>query len=424
MKRAALIGAAALAGGVVLGLGGQACAQVDLVSRAAFSGQIDARLSASDGETSWQDSGFGKTRYGGAGPGEVGRLQIASADLIWRPQFAWDLSGYVDAVAQPDQLHAVDLSEGFILYKPLPRADGFHYSARAGMMYPPVSMENDGPAWTPSRTITPSAINSWIGEEVKTIAAEATVGRRWGDQEVSLTGAIFLGDDTSGTLLSWRGWALHDVRSTAYGEFEIPDVPQAHKPFFATSQGPYTWSVDEIDGRPGVYARAEWRAPGAVTLNLFYYDNAGDRTSMANAQWAWDTTFWNAGLRLKPDDKTEVLAQAMTGRTVTGFLTPIGWRVDASFDAAYVLLSRQLGKSLVTGRFDAFDVRDHTFQALDDNNEHGWALTADYRRPITDHLVLLVEALHVDSNRASRAYVADAPQQAQTTFQTALKFSF
>ena len=259
---------------------------------------------------------------------------------------------------------------------------------------------------------------------MKTLAAEATIGRRWGDQEVSLTGAIFMGDDTSGTLLSWRGWALHDVRSTAYGQFEIPDVPLAHKPFFATSQGPYSQSVDEIDGRPGVYARAEWRAPGAVTFNLFYYDNGGDRTSMSHAQWAWDTAFWNAGLRLKPDDKTEVLAQAMTGRTVTGFITPIGWRLDASFDAAYLLVSRQLGQGLLTGRVDAFDVRDHTFKQLDDNSERGWALTADYRRPITDHLALLVEALHVDSNRPSRAYVYDAPRQTQTTFQTALKFSF
>jgi hypothetical protein len=424
MKSAALIGAAALAGGLVLGSAGEARAQVDLVSRATFSGQIDARLSASDGEASWQDGGFGKTRYGGANPGEVGRLQIASADLVWRPQLAWDLSGYVDAVAQPDQRHGVDLSEAFALYKPLPRPDGLRYSARVGMMYPPVSMENDGPAWTPTRTITPSAINSWIGEEVKTLAAEATVGRRWGDQEVSLTGAVFMGDDTSGTLLSWRGWALHDVRSTAFGALPIPQVPSAHKPFFASSQGPDSQSVDEIDGRPGVYARAEWRAPGAVTFNLFFYDNGGDRTSTSHAQWAWDTTFWNAGLRLKPDDRTEVLAQAMTGRTVTGFNTPIGWRVDASFDAAYLLVSRQLGQGLVTGRLDAFDVRDHTFQALDDNSEQGWALTADYRRPITDHLALLVEALHVDSNRPSRAYVSDTPRQAQTTVQTALKFSF
>ena len=424
MSPRALIGAAALAGGLTMGLAGQARAQIDLVSPAVISGLIDARLSATDGEKSWLDGGYGKTRYGSSHSGETPRLQIASADLVWRPQFAWDLSGYVDAVAQPGQIHGVGLSEALLSYKPLPRPDGFRYSARFGLMYPPVSMENDGPAWTPSRTITPSAINSWIGEEVKTVAAEATVARRWDNQEISATGAVFVDDDTSGTLLSWRGWALHDVRSTLFGDLPIPQVPPAHKPFFATSQGPVSRSVDEIDGRPGVYARAEWRTPWAVTANIFYYDNAGDRTSVGGFNWTWDTTFWNAGLRFAPDDKTEILAQAMTGRTVTGFVTPVGWRIDAAFDAAYLLASRKLGSDLITGRVDTFHVHDNTFVALDDNNERGWAMTADYRHPFSDHLSVMVEALHVQSNRPSRAYQGGAASQSQTTLQTSLKYAF
>ena len=114
----------------------------------------------------------------------------------------------------------------------------------------------------------------------------------------------------------------------------------------------------------------------------------------------------------------------MTGRTVTGFKTPYGWRVDADFDAAYVLVSRQVGHDLATARVDVFDVRDNTFVALDDNNERGWALTADWKHPIGPHLALLLEALHVDSNRPARAYLYQAPRQAQTTLQTALKLSF
>ena len=122
---------------------------------------------------------------------------------------------------------------------------------------------------------------------------------------------------------------------------------------------------------------------------------------------------------------TDGLAQAMTGRTVTGFVIPgKGWRVDADFDAAYLLGSRKLGKDLVTGRVDWFDVRDATFKALDDNDEHGWALTADWRHPFGDHLAVLVEVVHVESDRPSRAYVGDAPQQSQTMVQTALKFAF
>ncbi|MGZ3275092.1 MAG: hypothetical protein ACXU8S_03275 [Phenylobacterium sp.] len=402
---------------------GPALAQIDLVSPAVLSAQADVRLSAADGEPSWLQDSFGKTRYGGDGKGWTTRLQLASADVIWRPSFAFDLTGYVDAVYQPVEGHQVDLSEAFLQYKPLPRPDGWRWQARAGLLYPPASLENDGPGWTPTRTITPSAINSWLGEEGKTVAAEVKVARRFDDQELSGGAAVFTHGDTSGTLLSWRGWAFSDMRSSLSGEIPIPEVPAAHKPF--RTQDYDSRSIDEIDGRPGVYAWGEWRSPLGVTANLFYYDNAGDRTTMKDGNWTWDTRFWNLGLRWAPDASTEVLAQAMTGRTVTGFVIPgKGWRLDADFDAAYLLASRKLGKDLVTGRVDWFEVRDATFKALDDNDERGWALTADWRHPFGDHLAMLVEVVHVESDRPSRAYIADAPRQAQTMVQTALKVAF
>ena len=158
---------------------------------------------------------------------------------------------------------------------------------------------------------------------------------------------------------------------------------------------------------------------------MFYSDNAGDRTTMVDGNWTWDTRYWNLGLRWAPDAKTELLAQAMTGRTVTGFVIPgKGWRVDADFDAAYLLASRTLGKDMLTGRVDWFDVRDATFQGLDNNDERGWALTGDWRHPIGEHLAVLVEVLHVESDRPSRAYVLDASRQTQTMVQTALKLAF
>ena len=421
MTSAAWLTGGLAAGGLLLAAS-PASAQVDLLSPAVISAQADLRLSAADGEPSWFQDGFGKTRYGGTGDGWTTRAQAASADLIWTPAFAFDLTGYVDAVAQPGQAHPADLSEAFLRYKPLPLPDGLHYQLRAGLMYPPVSLENDGPGWTPTRTITPSAINSWVGEEVKTVAVEASVGRRWADQDLSAGGAVFSHDDTAGTMLAWRGWAFSDLRSTAFGETPIPQVPAAHRPFW--DQDYASQSVDELDGRPGVYAWAEWRSPYGLTGSLFYYDNAGDRTTVYDGNWSWDTRFWNLGLRYAPDDRTEILAQAMTGRTVTGFVTPIGWRVDVNFDAAYVELSRRLGADRVTGRIDAFDVRDNTFQALDNDDERGWALTADWRHPLGEHLAVLMEVLHVASDRPARLYLGDPAQQAQTMVQTALKIRF
>lgn len=401
-----------------------ALAQMDLMSPAVLSVQADVRLSAADGEPSWLQGGFGKTRYGGdSSRGWTTRLQLASADVIWRPSFAFDLTGYVDAIYQPLDDSPVGLQEAFLQYKPLPTADGWRWQARAGLMYPPLSLENDGPGWTPTRTITPSAINSWIGEEGKTVAAEVRIARRFDDQELSAGAAVFGYDETAGTLLSWRGWMFSDVRSTLEGQTPIPQVPDARQPFW--DQDYDSRSVDEIDGRPGVYAWGEWRSPYGVTANLFYYDNAGDRTSVYDGNWSWDTRFWNLGLRWAPDAQTELLAQAMTGRTVTGFVIPgKGWRVDNDFDAAYLLASRKVGKDLVTGRADWFDVRDATFQGLDNDDERGWALTGDWRHPVSDHLAVLLEVLHVESNRPSRAYVLDAPRQTQTMVQTALKIAF
>ena len=400
-----------------------ALAQVDLLSPAVVSIDGDLRLSAADGERSWLQDGFGKTRYGGNNPGWTSRLQLASADIIWKPAFAFDLTGYGEALYQPVEEHQVDLSEAFLQYKPLPRADGLRWQARAGLMYPPASMENDGPGWTPTRTITPSAINSWLGEEVKAVAFEAKVARRWEGQELSAGGAIFTHDDTSGTLLSWRGWMFSDLRSTLSGATPIPKVPAAHKPFILQDYD--SKSVAELDNRPGVYAWAEWRSPFGVTANVFYYDNAGDRTTIRDGNWSWDTRFWNLGVRWAPDADTEILGQAMTGRTVTGFVIPTkGWRVDAAFDALYLLASRRLGKDLVTGRVDWFDVRDATFQSLDNNDERGWALTADWRHPVSDHIAVLFEVLHVHSDRPSRAYLNAATQQTQTMVQTALKLAF
>lgn len=410
------------AGALLLGAG-PALAQIDLLSPAVVSVQGDLRLSAADGQASWLQGGFGKTRYGGKDPGWTARLQLASADLIWRPAFAFDLAGYVDAVYQPVDEHPVDLSEAFLQYKPLPGSGSLRWQVRAGLMYPPASMENDGPGWTPTRTITPSAINSWLGEEVKVVALEGKVARRWAGQELSAGGAVFSHDDTSGTLLSWRGWMFSDLRSTLHGETPIPNVPAAHKPFILQDYD--SKSVDELDNRPGVYAWAEWRSPYGVTANAFYYDNAGDRTTIRGGNWSWDTRFWNLGLRWAPDAQTEVLAQAMTGRTVTGFVVPTkGWRVDADFDAAYLLASRKLGQDLITGRVDWFDVRDATFKALDDNGERGWALTANWRHPLSDHFAVQLEVLHVQSDRPSRAYTQGATQQTQTMAQTALKLAF
>ena len=56
----------------------------------------------------------------------------------------------------------------------IPAAAGpVSWSVKTGAFFPTISLENDDLGWTSPYTLTPSAINSWIGEELRTIGSEA-----------------------------------------------------------------------------------------------------------------------------------------------------------------------------------------------------------------------------------------------------------
>lgn len=403
---------------------GPAAAQIDLFSRETFNGLVDLRLAAADGERSWTDDGYGKARYGGdAGGGFKLTPQLAEAALVWKPRFSWALSGYLHLQHQPEQENGVDITEAYLSWKPTPTS-AWRYGARLGLFYPPISQEHEDIAWGVTNTITPSAINSWVGEEVKVIALEAKATRVLSNgMELGATLAVFDHNDTSGTLLSLRGWALDDVQSTAYGGQRLPALLPRYRGIWR-GQALTTIPVLELDNRLGAYARIDWRTGGPANFNLFYYDNAGNRTAVTNGQWSWDTRFVNIGASYDLDRRTRILAQYLNGETLEGFRTARGIWIDVGFSSAYVLAVRQVGKGSASARAEVFNTRDRTFQDRDDNNEHGWAVTGAYRYDVTPYATLKVEAMHVDSNRVGRIYRGTAAQQDQTVVQSSLRFHF
>ncbi|CAN5266003.1 hypothetical protein BH11PSE2_BH11PSE2_05470 [soil metagenome] len=395
-------------------IAGPALAQVDLFSEGTVSGFIDVRAATADGETSWTGAGFGKTRFGHQTSG------TADAMVEWRPKLAWSLSGVADLMLQSDLEDKVGLNEAYLLYRPL-GAGKTHFQARAGLFYPPVSMEHDGKAWSLTRTITPSAINSWISEEVNETAVEVSLKREFGGHEVGLTVGGFDKNDTAGTLLSFRGWALGDVRANLNGEFELPPLSA----FIQTVQPSDTYPLRELDDRFGYYIRADWRPPAPISFNATYYDNLGDMIAVdADGQWSWYTRFVNVGLDWTPAENTEVMAQAMIGVTRMGFPFPVGRWVNVDFDSAYLLATQTFGANAVTGRLDYFRINDQANALYGNLSETGWAVTADYRRALSSNAQLFLEVLHVDSDRASRAYAGLPARQQQTTFQALARFSF
>ncbi len=398
---------------------GSASAGESLVSPADFSGMIDLRASAADGERSWLEGGLGKTRVSGGGNHAAVHARLGQSLLSWNPHLTWELSATVIGQYQPEHDRGPALSQAFLTYKPTPHSDT-RFSARFGLLYPQISLEHTGPAWTDPDMITPSAINSWVGEEVKVVAAEATVRRAFGDQAISATIAVFGYNDTSGTLLTTRGWALGDMTAGAPDRFNLPPLG----PFMSQVQAPVTNPVFEIDHHAGGYGRLEWDIGGSFSVNAFVYDNNGNLTGFSDGQWAWRTRFVNMGARLDIDSRTHLLAQAMSGDTRFGYAEPDIW-VDTTFQAAYALIRRDFGPDALSARLDLFQTRDHTGLEYGDTREQGWALTADYRRRLSGHASLLVEVLHVASNRPARLDIlGQAPRTGQTVAQAALRLSF
>lgn len=403
----------ALAGLGALIAAGPAWAEADLFSRDTLSGLLDIRVAAANGEAAWIDGGYGKTRYG-----DETVVDLGEAALVWKPRFSWAWSATVVAQAQPNRDNTVDIGEAFVTYKPVPNGPT-RLKARVGLFYPEISLEHEGSTWSVADTITPSAINSWIGEEVKVAGVELSISRTFGLQELTATVGVFTHDDTAGTLLSFRGWALHDLKSTASGHFPLPPL----RPFIKTKQPGYSTSVLEIDSLAGRYGRLEWRR-GPVMLNAFYYDNRGDRISRTPVkEWAWDTRFWAIGADIDLTPTTRLRAQALRGVTLMGFSTPAIW-VDVDYQSAYVMMTRAVGEGSVSVRLDGFETEDATWITADPNMETGWAATAAWKRPLGPDMDLVLEALHVSSDRPGRVSAGVAPEQDQTVLQSALRMRF
>jgi hypothetical protein len=402
-----------------------AAAQVDLFSRDTFSGVADLRLTAANGEKSWiRKNGFGKTRASGGGDEFAIRPSLAEADLVWRPSLSWNLGATVVGQYQPDQIKPLGVAEAFLTWKPLPKGP-FRQQVRAGLFYPAISQEHTAGAWLVADSITPSAINTWVGEEIKVTGAEYSFTRAFENgQEIGGTLGAFQENDTSGTLLSMRGWALHDLKSTAGGDFPLA----ALSAFMRNKQAPITTPVLELDKRVGFYARADWRPVGNVQLNAFYYDNFGDLISVVGSvpqdkQWAWDTRFLNVGASVKLSERMRLKSQYMTGSTLMGFKTPQVW-IDVDYRSAYLLLQRSYGDNALTTRLDYFETTDNTWKAVDNNAEHGMALMTAWRQNLSPRVQWLIEAQQVWSTRSDRIRFRIDPSQAQTVLSSALRLSF
>ena len=195
-----------------------------------FSGLLDARFVQTGKAISWTKGGRGLTRYGGKDTdlgedrddlGDESSTSIElpqaslAADIIIDKQFSGFLQINYDDHNDTDRKSGrLGLVEAYIKYK-RDLSKNHSVENRFGLVIPPISLEHPNVAWSTEYTITPSAINTWYGEEIRVNALE--LNYRWNlsvRYTIDVTLAPFSGNDPAGSILAWRGWALHDYQLT------------------------------------------------------------------------------------------------------------------------------------------------------------------------------------------------------------------
>ncbi len=394
-------------------------AQADLAGADTVTAWADFGMGTASGETSWTRGGFGKLQFGrGSDPVE------ADGGVVWRPRLSDTLQFDLTGLYQPEALSPLGVTESYLRWKPVPTSS-VRYAVRIGRLLPPISLENDGPGWTPTRTLTPSAIDTWVGEELLVTGAELSVRANAAGHDLGMTAGLFQGADAAGAILAYRGWALHDLVTGGNEALRLPNTPEAGYEAIFLKQARITRPSVEVDGRGGYYLRGDWRPPAPVALNLVYFYNPANPSIVDRGQYGWTTRLIGGGLVYTPAPTYEVLSQYLWGSTKMGAVFPDGRHpADMIFDSAYVLISHRLADGTrLTLRGDYFATRDNSFLHLYDNDERGHAATAAWIHPWSAHLRSAFEFVDVASRRDARLTVAEPAEQSQTQVRFTLRIS-
>ena len=377
-----------------------------------FQFSLDARLVDSDGRKSFLEGGLGTLRFGSDQSGlQLGRLRLALDQPIGQI-----LTVHLDASSWGDhEKNPIDLTEAFLELRPYPHS-GFRARLKGGAFYAPISLENRLAGWESPYTLSYSALDSWIAEELRTIGLEGSLewlGTRLGhDFDVALTGAVFGWNDPAGVALANHGFALQDRQTGLFERIGQPGaVPVRGFEVF-----------HEIDGRPGFYEGLEVRYLDRIVLRALHYDNQADPGALdaPEHRFAWRTRFNTAGVRFDGDQGWSAILQWLDGQT---YLEPVeNLYLEWVFDTRYALLSKHFGHHTLSVRYDDFAVVSHN--ASPSGNQQGHAFTAAYIFEPSTHWRFTLEWLSVHSTNANRQiYYGEAPLATESALTLAVRYA-
>lgn len=392
----------------VVGLGSLSAARAaDLAavfSDFTVAGYVAAGGSHVEGPPGWLEGGFGRLPLGG----ETTDAETTDArgdlhlTIDWLPSPRFGAFVHATARAEPTAVEgrAAGVVEAY-LHGNVGLGDGRLLRLRLGHFFLPTSRENPEIAWSSPYTLTFSALNSWIGEEVRPTGLWAEVALPLGaaSDEIRLGGSLFGGNDTSGALVAWRGWALHD-RLTVFEE-HLPLPPLASLApggDFAsqTDRGTRPYGHD-LDDRLGWVAQARWQRFERAAVVFTHYDNRADRR-FYGSEYAWENDFDLLGAEWhSPTGAFSLLAEGIDGATGMGpHRGP--FYIQADYRATYLLASWSRAAYRLSLRRDDFDT-EHTHRGRRFVGEEGDAWTVAALWEPTADLRLAAEVVEVDARR-------------------------
>jgi len=379
---------------------------------------LDLRAVSSDATDTRLGGALGKLRYDANHEG----LRLGYLRLGYRGDLSSTLHVTVETVSYGDHdVNPLDFTEMYLDWRPLP-ASAWRSRLKVGAFYPEISLENRMRGWRSPYTLSYSAINTWVGEELRTIGAEYSLdwlGLAHGHGfEFSTSAAAFGWNDTAGTVLASRGWGLHDRQSTLFGRFANPGGPLGSRTVF----------YDDLDKRAGYYVSASLRYRGLLELRGLHYDNRANLAAGSDTiqDYAWDTYFDSLGARWTPNDQLTVIGQWLHGRTYVDVTAPSNaW----SYQSRFLLASWQQQRWRYSARVDQFDMQQTScdfcsgpygtgFVFGDDG--HAWTLAA--QRSFGAHWNLTLEGLDVTSTVPMRNFLGIATAQRERQLQLALRY--
>lgn len=349
---------------------------------------------------SWGRGGLG--RY--LGDGDIEASLQAHLGLHWESDLNWDGFLHLRADSRVIGGHAIGIVEATISRRWFFAGDQ-RLSLTAGQMFLPTTREAIDPLWQSRYTLTLSALNSWIAEEVRPLGLQAAL-RSSADAAFPWEfGAVaFSGSDSAGALLAWRGFALHDRLSVYNEQLPLPALPSlANGGAFSEQNdaGSKPFGRD-LDGRPGWAAHAHWGQADAWQVRGAVVDTRGDR-DLHRGEYAWDTRFTVVGADWQLHPQLQLVGEWMRGRSGMGSSERPAM-VDIDFNAAYLLASWSPDERWRWSlRWDRFNIEDRDHSAAEDNSDHGDGFTLAGFRTVGEHWRLGAEWSQIDSRHAASA---------------------